>query len=308
MTEFPFCINADETCGDLESTIAWLRNSKATLLEQLQNHGVVLLRGFPLHDANAFDACVSAIDLQNFSYAESLSNAVRHNRTERVFTANEAPADVEIFLHHEMAQTPIYPSTLFFFCEQASAGGGATLLCQSDRLISLLEAEASDFVADLESKGVRYTNIMPAAADLDSGQGRSWQDTLGVSNKEAAEARLRKLGYCWEWQKGQSLKVTTPVLPAVRKLGNGSKSFFNQLIAAYKGWKDSRNDGRKVIQFGDDTAIADELMERVCSLAEDITFDHYWENGDLAIVDNFQIMHGRRPYQGQRKILASLAQ
>jgi hypothetical protein len=48
--------------------------------------------------------------------------------------ANEAPASVMLCLHHEMAQTPIHPSKLFFFCEQAAESGGATPLCRSDVL------------------------------------------------------------------------------------------------------------------------------------------------------------------------------
>ena len=77
---------------------------------------------------------MTAFDLPNFAYDESLSNAVRVNRTPRVFTANEAPPSVTIFLHHEMAQTPVYPSRLFFFCEQAAETGGATPICRSDVL------------------------------------------------------------------------------------------------------------------------------------------------------------------------------
>ena len=52
-----------------------------------------------------FHRFIESFGLDNFKYADSFSNAVRHNRTERVFTANEAPPNVEIFLHHEMAQT-----------------------------------------------------------------------------------------------------------------------------------------------------------------------------------------------------------
>ena len=64
---------------------------------------------------------VSALGYPNFSYANSLSNAYRINHTPRV-SANEAPADVTIFLHHEMAQTPFYPSKLIFFCQVAAEG------------------------------------------------------------------------------------------------------------------------------------------------------------------------------------------
>jgi alpha-ketoglutarate-dependent taurine dioxygenase len=41
-------------------------------------------------------------------------------------------------------------------------------------------------------------------------------------------------------------------------------------------------------------------------LAEGITFDMRWEQGDVALVDNYVTMHGRRTFTGTRKVLASL--
>ena len=94
----------------------------------------MLLRGLPLATPEEFDAAVSAFGFPNFSYADSLSNAYRLNYTPRVFSANEAPPEVTIFLHHEMAQTPIYLSKLFFFCQTAPTTGGATPISRSDIL------------------------------------------------------------------------------------------------------------------------------------------------------------------------------
>ena len=125
---------------------------------------------------------------------------MRHNRTELVFTANEAPPSVSIFLHHEMAQTPIYPSKLFFFCEQAPEVGGATPICRSDVLLEHLQKEVPNFVKSCETKGIRYSQTMPAENDLESGQGRSWANTLSASNINEAEAKLERLGYQWQWQ------------------------------------------------------------------------------------------------------------
>ncbi|MEL7517687.1 MAG: TauD/TfdA family dioxygenase, partial [Pseudomonadota bacterium] len=31
-----------------------------------------------------------------------------------------------------------------------------------------------------------------------------------------------------------------------------------------------------------------------------------WQPGDVALVDNFTVMHGRRPFEGKRRVLASL--
>ncbi len=143
-----------------------------------------------------FDAVVSAFNFPNFSYADSLSNAYRINYTPRVFSANEAPSDITIFLHHEMAQTPIYPSKLFFFCQTAADEGGATPICRSDVLWKRLCEQCPDFAEACRVRGLKYSNVMPAETDESSGMGRSWQSTFSVDTREAAEARLAKLaGY-----------------------------------------------------------------------------------------------------------------
>ena len=117
---------------------------------------------------------------------------------------------------------------------------------------------------------------------------------------------MTDLGYTWKWQSNGDLRATTPVLPAVRDLGDGRHSFFNQLIAAFNGWKDTRNDPSKAITFGDNTLLDPEDVATASALADNCTFDLPWQSGDLALVDNYTAMHGRRTFTGPRKILASL--
>ena len=205
-TDFPVIVEPPQAQADV---LQWINNNRLQTLEQLQCYGAVLLRGFDLVTDLDFDAAVSAFDLPTFTYAGSLSNAVRMNRTDKVFTANEAPSDIEIFLHHEMAQTPRYPSKLFFFCEQAPDSGGATPLCRSDLLLTEMKRRLPVFVAHCASKGLRYTNVMPLAADSMSGQGRSWGSTLNCAEVAQAETRLRELGYNWQWLEDGSLQATT---------------------------------------------------------------------------------------------------
>jgi alpha-ketoglutarate-dependent taurine dioxygenase len=303
---FPLVLACQTKGATLADSTAWIAECRQSLLDQAATHGVILFRGFPLANANDFDAFITAFGLENFPYDESLSNAVRVNRTPRVFTANEAPPDVTIFLHHEMAQTPVYPSRLFFFCEKASETGGATPVCRSDELWDRLAAAKPEFARNCETKGLKYTNVMPAANDAQSGMGRSWQSTLAATDRAGAEARLKKLNYSWEWLEDGSLRATTPVLPAVRKLKNGRTSFFNQLIAAAKGWKDSRNDPSKAIRFGDGTPLDRDAVTLATELGEQLSFDVPWQTGDVALVDNYVAMHGRRTFAGTRKVLASL--
>ena len=114
---FPLAYHCDSAEATLDETTAWTTEFADKLCSQASSHGTVLLRGFPLGSAEDFDAMVEASGLPGFSYDDSLSNAYRINFTPRVFSANEAPPEATISLHHEMAQTPIYPSKLFFFCQ-----------------------------------------------------------------------------------------------------------------------------------------------------------------------------------------------
>lgn len=291
---------------DLSEALRWIEANRGVLLHELASTGTVFFRDFPVGSIDDFDAFVRAFDLPNFAYADSLSNAVRVNWTERVFSANEAPPEVTIYLHHEMAQTPIYPSKLFFYCEEAPAEGGATPLCRSDILVERMEQEVPQFLADCAAKGLKYSNVMPAEDDPQSGMGRSWQSTLSVDSQGAAESRLAELGYSWEWLDDGCLRVTSPVLPAVRDLRDGRRSFFNQLIAAFRGWKDTRNDPSQAIRFGDDSPLDVDAVMRAVEMAEELCFDVPWQKGDVALVDNYRVMHGRRFFVGKRRVLASL--
>ena len=149
---------------------------------------------------------------------------------------------------------------------------------------------------------------MPGADDALSGMGRSWKSTLGVDSREEAEKRLAELDYTAEWQADGSLQATTPRLPAVKQVGDTKFSFFNQLIAAYCGWSDDRNDPSKAIRHGDGTQLDAEAVRVAIRLSEELTFDLNWQVGDFALLDNTVVMHARKTFSGSRKVWASLAQ
>jgi Taurine catabolism dioxygenase TauD, TfdA family len=305
--EFPRVLKCETPGATLADGVDWVQAHRDELITNVGKHGAILFRGLPLYTPEDCDAFVTAFGMTNFPYKESLSNAVRVNWTERIFSANEAPPEVTIYFHHEMAQTPTFPKKLFFFCLQPAAEGGETPLCRSDILFERLTERCPKFARDCDEKGLRYSNVMPAENDPKSGMGRSWKSTLRAETREEAESRLRDIGYDWEWLTDGSLRATTPVLPAVYEVSPGRKTFFNQLIAAFKGWKDDRNDPTKAIRFGDGSSLDRDAVNVATKLAYELAFDLPWQRGDAVLVDNLLAMHGRRTFSGTRKVLASLA-
>lgn len=291
---FPFVIKNSEDCKTLEQTLKWIKPKIEAIKAQLAEDGAVLFRGFPIRVAEDFDTFSAVFSYGDFTYQESLSNAVRINFTPRVFTANEAPPDTEIFLHHEMAQTPISPEKLFFCCLSAAEHGGATPLCRSDLLFAKYSSQHPDWAAAFAEKGLKYTTEMPPQDDLRSGQGRSWRSTLSVETVAEAERKLAELGYSWLWQADESLLATTPPLPAARELSDGSTSFYNQVVAAYFGWPGVKDNPDARLTFGDGSSIPPQALEAVAELAGEFTYDLLWQDGDIALVDNHRVMQDRK--------------
>ena len=291
------------------STETWVRKNQSAIKKNITEVGAVLIEGLEMKTPGDFNRFVAAYGSPSFSYNESLSNAVRINFTDRIFTANEAPPEVEIYLHHEMAQTPVSPSVLFFCCISAPTWGGATPLCRSDKLFSAFKAAHPVWTKQLTDKGLRYITKMPAVSDGSSGQGRSWHSTLGVNSKLEAEHRLLSMGYTFKWQDDESLKTLSPLLTAVVDLESGRRSFYHQLIAAYRGWPGVQENPASGVMFGDSSEISLDLLDTISSMAQEHTTELQWADGQVAVINNKMVMHGRRPYSGERKrlVLASMA-
>jgi hypothetical protein len=80
-----------------------------------------LFRGFPITGPEDFSDLVEALGIKPLPYVGGA--AVRHTVYKDVHTTNESPPDRIIPFHHEMAQVPLYPECLFFYCNQAPPKG-----------------------------------------------------------------------------------------------------------------------------------------------------------------------------------------
>lgn len=303
---FPAQLVCGDPGADPLEVLAWVAERRTDLLARSREVGALIFRGFEVEAPERFDAFVQAFGLPAFTYQESLSNAVRVDLTDRVFTANEAPPEATIRLHHELAQTPVHPDRLFFCCAVPAEQGGATSLCRSDRVLERLEREHPDFVRAAQEEGVRYRNVMPPEDDPDSAIGRSWRSTLSVETQEEADRKLAAMGYAWSWLPDGCLEATTPILPAIRLLKDGRRSFFNQMIAT-RSWKDARNDPERALRLGGGGVPSAKAIDRAAAIADELAVDAAWQRGDVALVDNGLVMHGRRSFVGIRRVMAAFA-
>lgn len=177
---------------NLSDTVAFLEEHRDKILARLLQTGAILFRGFPVPDAQAFDAVARAFKWAPLPYVGGA--APRTQVTEIVFTSNESPPSQPIPFHHEMAQVPKFPEHLMFFCENPSKSGGETPIAYSPMIYERIRDTLPDFVEKLETKQVRYTRILPDGDDPNSAIGRGWQSTYLTQDREHAEKICEQQG------------------------------------------------------------------------------------------------------------------
>lgn len=58
--------------------------------------------------------------------------------------------------------------------------------------------------------------------------------------------------------------------------------------------------------YGDETPIPREYLDKLIEVIDKEEIYLTLEEGDLLLVDNFQVSHGREPWEGDRLVLVSM--
>ena len=73
-------------------------------------------------------------------------------------------------------------------------------------------------------------------------------------------------------------------------------------------WKNPPIDRQRQINInGDGSPVDEQAVLATAEAMEEECVAIPWERGDVLWVDNSLVLHARRPFEGQRKILASIA-
>jgi alpha-ketoglutarate-dependent taurine dioxygenase len=165
-----------------------------------------------------------------------------------------------------------------------------------------------------EAHGVAYRQNMHGGYGL----GRSWQQTYETEDQGKVEAYLRAADVSFTWTDDEDLRIRQ-VRPATRAHPvTGEEVWFNQAdqfhISSLPGKQaeqllalvESEDELPQTATFGDGSPIPLADFEHVRDLArrQECAFD--WRPGDIFMIDNLLVMHGRHAYTGSRQVLVAM--
>lgn len=304
------------TVAELAQWPGLLSAQQESLSELLLAHGGVLLRGLPIASAADFELLAAEFLPVQEAYIGGVSRRSRvHNN---VYNTTEAPPDVVIEQHLEATHTPNPPERIVFNCQVAPQRAGETPLASFVELYDALpaaitqplEGEEVAYTRELMDRESRLYQLLPAT--VTQSLALSWQEVSGCDDFLGAREVLEAAGYEVSLRGKRRLRTRCcqPVISAHPQTGR-KRWYLSDQITRQLPWLTRL--GRRALrsQLGMEFALASgrQFAPGVLDLVHDtvarVRFGFRWQEGDLLVLDNQQMSHGRNTFAGERLILTA---
>ncbi len=208
-------------------------------------------------------------------------------------------------LHGEMHYQRDRPDMLWFYCERPPAQKGQTTVADGRAVFDRLSDGTKTL---LRERQLLYVRELSAS---------DWTTTFQTSDVE----ELRRI--CHENRMSLDIRDDGSIrteyrAPAIEQTHDGSEAFVNNALLLWE-FEASFRSGQSaavlggdlknlplVVRLDDGLPLPAPLMEEVAAACEACTVDITWQKGDVVMVDNHRILHGRRKATGDREILVRL--
>jgi len=295
--------------GGDRDLLGLVKKERDNVRRLMREHGALLFRGYDVTTPAKFGDICAALTDELLDYTE---RSTPRNQVEgKVYTSTEYPPEAHIPLHCEMAYTTKWPRILWMYSHVAAQEGGETPIADARKVYELISPATRQRFID--KKGVMYVRNFRKGIDL------PWQEVYDVTTEAELEDYCKKHDIAFEWREGGVLRTKAVAQAVARHPETGDTAWFNQahlfhvssidpsirkiLMAKFKEEGLPRNS-----YYGDGTPIEDAVLDEIRAAYTKAEVAFPWQPGDVLMIDNMLVSHGRRPFKGPRKTLVAMAE
>jgi len=287
-----------------------IHNIKALVDEHLHQSGALLLRGFQVQDEADFQAFAASFGSPLLSY--EFGSTPRTDLGKGVYTSTEYPAHQHIPLHNEQAYTLQWPLKIWFHCMTASQEGGETPIANSRAVYQSIDPALRQ---RFESKKLMYVRNYGNGLDV------PWEKAFNVSGPQAkhqAETFCRQQQIAFEWKDDGELRTRQICQSQTVHPVTGETVWFNQahlfhVSALEESIRETllsivdEEDLPRNVYYGDGTPLEASALQEINGVMAEEKVLFPWQKGDVLMLDNLLVAHGREPFSGSRKVVVAMA-
>jgi alpha-ketoglutarate-dependent taurine dioxygenase len=208
---------------------------------------------------------------------------------------DEAQETFPLALHADRSYTTSQPPLMWFLCVQPAAEKGETTVCDGVAIYDGLQPSTKAF---FESKKIKYIRTYK------DGEWQLWSQCDNLDDVRA---------YCRENELTMHVNadgsVTTEFVKSAIVVPRWSqqRAFVNSLLLVQ--WQeDTFHSQRSIVRMEDGSVIPPDILAEVREVSDGLTRCVPWRPGDVVMLDNTRMLHGRRPFNDtHRKIFVRMA-
>ncbi|MDN3578324.1 TauD/TfdA family dioxygenase [Chitinimonas viridis] len=288
--------------------IGWLQQNRPEVEAALLQYGGVVFRGFGGDGNGLFQGLVKATIPDIQPYMEGATP--RTQLGEGVYTSTEFPHDQTIAQHNELSYVMRWPMKICFACRTAPAQGGETPLTDVRRVLANLDPA---IVQQFSERGWMLIR------NYGNGLGPSWRKAFNTDDLDEVRRYCAQSDIALEIFDEEHIR-TRQVRPAIRQHPVSAEHvWFNHIAFWHPSSLPEPVRQGLLAQFahdalpyatcwGDGQQIDDGIIAHINAAYRQATLVTPWQQGDMVLLDNMLIAHGRNPFQGPRAIVVAMGQ
>jgi alpha-ketoglutarate-dependent taurine dioxygenase len=274
----------------------------------LLKYGGILFRGFQVDRIGDFESTVENCYGSLIDYNDRATH--RTQVQGKVYTATNYPPELEIILHNESSFAAKFPMRIFFYCIESAEKGGDTPIADIRKVYKQIDPSIRK---PFEDNGVLYVRNLAGGPF-----GFTWQEVYQTQDKTEMERFCKESETDFEWIDENKVR-TKQLRPAIAKHPvTGELLWLNhatvlnvfaiepklqQMLLKFFKEKDLPNN----TYYGDGTSIGKGVIDELKKAYDSATTAFRWEPGDVLMLDNMLVAHGRKPFSGKRKVVVAMA-
>lgn len=295
---------------ELDEFKSWFQEHYSSIEKLMNLYGAIIFRGITIDRIEKFEAVLNILNSKYINYMDG--NSPRTKISGNIYTSTEYDQDFRITQHNELSYSSTWPKYLYLSCIQPSDVGGETPLADGRKVLQRMDRELVD---KIKSKKLLYIRNLHSGV----GMGPSWQDTFELTDKRDVEAFCDANDIKYEWKDGGGVRLSH-LREGIIKTKNGEEVWFNQIDQFHPShmqpeiyetlmlMSDSNPEALPMyVCFGDGESISDATVSDIQKNIDAELNLIPWQKGDLMMVDNELVSHGRMPFKGDRKVLVAMA-